>query len=68
MMNKQLLITWIQLPIVDDEVPNKAFEGKWKQYQALILATIDNGDCVTIHYVCYFGKLESYYSLNQFQR
>jgi hypothetical protein len=36
MMNKQLLITWIQLPIVDDEVPNKAFEDKWKQYQALI--------------------------------
>jgi hypothetical protein len=27
---KQYDITWIQLPIVDDEVPNKAFEDKWK--------------------------------------
>ncbi|MEH6385851.1 MAG: tyrosine-protein phosphatase [Colwellia sp.] len=51
---KQYDITWIQLPIVDDKVPNKAFEDKWKQYQALILATIDNGGCVTIH--CKGGK------------
>lgn len=51
---KQQEITWLQLPIVDDDVPNKIFEYKWKQYQALILTTIINGGCVTIH--CKGGK------------
>ncbi|MFT7006978.1 MAG: protein-tyrosine phosphatase [Colwellia sp.] len=51
---KKYDITWIQLPIVDDDVPNKSFEDKWKQYHALILATIINGGCVTIH--CKGGK------------
>ncbi len=51
---KQQQITWLQLPIVDDDVPNKVFENKWKQYQVLILATIINGGCLTIH--CKGGK------------
>tara|TARA_R110001592_G_scaffold235698_2_gene493784 strand:+ start:326 stop:463 length:138 start_codon:yes stop_codon:yes gene_type:complete len=27
---KKQEITGLQLPIVDDDVPNKAFENKWK--------------------------------------
>lgn len=42
-------ITWLQLPIMDDEAPNQEFESNWYQYQQLILTTIISGNSLAIH-------------------
>jgi protein-tyrosine phosphatase len=46
---KEYDITWLQLPIVDDDIPDNAFESKWKLYKKFILATIKNEGCLVIH-------------------
>ena len=46
---KQCDITWLQLPIIDDDVPDKEFKSKWKLHQKLILETIENEGCLVIH-------------------
>ena len=42
-------ITWIQLPIIDDEAPNKSFESQWNKYKQIILAEINNKGVVAVH-------------------
>ena len=42
-------IQWLQLPIVDDEAPQEAFEQQWQKYKAKILREIDNKGVVAVH-------------------
>jgi len=46
---KRYDMTWLQLAIVDDDIPNKAFEYKWKKYRQLVLSTLRGGGCIIIH-------------------
>lgn len=42
-------ITWLQLPIVDDEAPASAFELQWLKHKQSILEEINNQGVVAIH-------------------
>jgi len=42
-------IKWFQLPIVDDEAPEKTFEVNWLRHQADILAVLTNKGTVAVH-------------------
>ena len=46
---KQEGITWLQLPIVDDDVPKEAFENQWQQRYSLLLETLKSGGGIAIH-------------------
>ncbi|WP_206483894.1 dual specificity protein phosphatase family protein [Thalassotalea sp. G2M2-11] len=46
---KQQDITWLQLPIIDDDIPRKPFEDKWALYQQKIIKTLDEGGNIAIH-------------------
>ena len=46
---KTLKIEWLQLPIVDDEAPQEAFEQQWLNNKALILNDINNQGVVAVH-------------------
>lgn len=46
---KQQDIAWLQLPIIDDDVPNNTFESNWALYQERILTIIESGGSVVIH-------------------
>ncbi|MDX2370151.1 MAG: tyrosine-protein phosphatase [Colwellia sp.] len=42
-------ISWLQLPIIDDEAPNEAFEYQWEKHKATILNELKNKGVVAIH-------------------
>jgi len=42
-------IQWLQLPIVDDEAPQEAFQQQWQKNKALILNDIANKGVVAVH-------------------
>ena len=42
-------ITWLRLPIVDDEAPASAFELQWVKHKQTILEEINNQGVVVIH-------------------
>ncbi|KTF14165.1 dual specificity protein phosphatase family protein [Pseudoalteromonas sp. H105] len=42
-------ITWLQLPILDDEAPAKEFEVKWLQYKEAILDAVNNQATIAVH-------------------
>lgn len=44
-----LKIQWLQLPIIDDEAPQDAFEQQWQKNKALILNEINNKGVVAVH-------------------
>ena len=44
-----LQIQWLQLPIVDDEAPQEAFQRRWSKYKQLILDEINNKGVVAVH-------------------
>lgn len=46
---KTLKIEWLQLPIVDDEAPQEAFEQQWLNNKALILNEINNQGVIAVH-------------------
>mgnify|MGYP006163142665 CR=1 FL=1 len=46
---QQHKINWLQLPIIDDEAPGKAFEAHWLKYKATILAALNNQETVAVH-------------------
>lgn len=45
----KLQLKWLQLPIVDDEAPQEAFQRKWDKYKQLILDEINNKGVVAVH-------------------
>ncbi|MCQ8879124.1 dual specificity protein phosphatase family protein [Pseudoalteromonas shioyasakiensis] len=42
-------ITWLQLPILDDEAPDQEFEGQWSQYKDTIIEAINNKATIAVH-------------------
>jgi len=44
-----LQLKWLQLPIVDDEAPQEAFQRRWDKYKQLILDEINNKGVVAVH-------------------
>ena len=42
-------IQWLQLPILDDAVPNGEFESQWQLHKATILATLTQQGTVAVH-------------------
>ena len=42
-------IDWLQLPIIDDEAPSKAFESQWKRKKSFILNRLNNKGVIAIH-------------------
>ncbi|OUS29867.1 protein phosphatase [Thalassotalea sp. 42_200_T64] len=42
-------ITWLRLPIVDDQAPEKAFELQWMKHKQSILDEINNQGVVAVH-------------------
>lgn len=42
-------ITWLQLPILDDEAPNQAFESQWQAHKTSILDVINNKGTIAVH-------------------
>lgn len=46
---QQHQVSWLQLPIIDDEAPSKAFESQWEKHKAIILNQLKNQGVVAIH-------------------
>jgi protein-tyrosine phosphatase len=44
-----LQIKWLQLPIIDDEAPQEAFQQRWDKDNQLILDEINNKGVVAVH-------------------
>lgn len=42
-------IRWLQLPILDDAAPEKAFEDKWHQHKEEILQVIHDKGTIAVH-------------------
>jgi protein-tyrosine phosphatase len=42
-------VSWLQLPIVDDEAPSELFESQWEKYKPTILNELNNKGVVAIH-------------------
>ncbi len=42
-------ITWLQLPILDDEAPDQEFEAQWSQYKDTIIEAINNKATIAVH-------------------
>jgi protein-tyrosine phosphatase len=42
-------ISWLQLPIVDDEAPSDKFESQWEKHKSAILNELNNKGVVAIH-------------------
>jgi len=42
-------IDWLQLPIIDDEAPSKAFECQWHKHKQSILNHLKNRGVVAVH-------------------
>jgi protein-tyrosine phosphatase len=42
-------ISWLQLPIVDDEAPSEVFQSQWGKYKPIILNELNNKGVVAIH-------------------
>ncbi len=42
-------MSWIQLPIIDDQAPNIAFESLWLTYKSAILNVINNQGTIAVH-------------------
>lgn len=42
-------IDWLQLPIIDDEAPSKAFESQWQCQKSIILKRLNNKGVIAIH-------------------
>ena len=42
-------IKWLQLPIIDDEAPQEAFEQQWLKHKTLILNEINKKGVIAVH-------------------
>ena len=42
-------VEWVQLPILDDAAPDKAFESQWNAQKANILEVINNKGTIAVH-------------------
>jgi protein-tyrosine phosphatase len=42
-------VSWLQLPIVDDEAPSDKFESQWEKHKPAILNELNNKGVVAIH-------------------
>ena len=42
-------MSWLQLPITDDEAPGKAFEAQWQKHKQTILNELNDNGVVAIH-------------------
>lgn len=42
-------MSWLQLPIIDDEAPSKAFEFHWAKHKSFILNELKNKGVVAVH-------------------
>lgn len=42
-------ISWLQLPIFDDDAPNKEFEAQWLQHKEAILNAVKNQATIAVH-------------------
>lgn len=46
---KSLQISWLQLPVIDDEAPQAEFEQQWQQHKTHILNEVHNKGVVAVH-------------------
>lgn len=46
---EQHKISWLQLPIIDDQAPTAVFESVWLRHKAEILAVLNNQGTVAVH-------------------
>ncbi|WP_114324884.1 tyrosine-protein phosphatase [Candidatus Colwellia aromaticivorans] len=46
---KMYQIQWLQLPIIDDEAPGKAFQSQWEKHKLIILNQLKNKGVVAVH-------------------
>ena len=46
---RTLQIQWLQLPIIDDEAPSRAFESQWERHKPIILNELKNKGVVAVH-------------------
>ncbi|MBE0377727.1 phosphatase domain-containing protein [Pseudoalteromonas prydzensis] len=42
-------ISWLQLPILDDDAPDKEFEAQWLQHKEAILNALKNQATIAVH-------------------
>ncbi len=42
-------VSWLQLPIIDDEAPSTAFESQWQKHKSIILNKLKNKGVVAVH-------------------
>ncbi|MFK3873831.1 phosphatase domain-containing protein [Pseudoalteromonas rhizosphaerae] len=42
-------ISWLQLPILDDDAPNKEFETQWLQHKEATLNAVNNQATIAVH-------------------
>ncbi|CAM3973715.1 MULTISPECIES: phosphatase domain-containing putative toxin [Pseudoalteromonas] len=42
-------ITWLQLPILDDEAPSQEFEAQWALHKDAIINAINNQQTIAVH-------------------
>ena len=42
-------VSWLQLPIIDDEAPSESFESQWEKHKPTILSELNNKGVVAIH-------------------
>lgn len=42
-------ISWLQLPILDDDAPDKEFEAQWLQHKEAILNAVKNQATIAVH-------------------
>ncbi|WP_026301204.1 dual specificity protein phosphatase family protein [Colwellia piezophila] len=46
---EQHKISWLQLPIIDDEAPTAVFESNWLKHKAEILSVLNNQGTIAVH-------------------
>jgi len=42
-------VTWLQLPIIDDEAPGEIFESRWEKLKPIILEELNSKGKVAVH-------------------
>jgi protein-tyrosine phosphatase len=42
-------VTWLQLPIIDDQAPCEIFEFQWEKYKPMILNELNNKGVIAVH-------------------
>jgi protein-tyrosine phosphatase len=42
-------ITWLQMPIIDDQAPGEEFESRWEEHKEQILTLVKNKGTIAVH-------------------